>query len=294
MVDLKDRFRGCVTGLAIGDSLDDVANGAAIIPGKYGDDTQMAICVVEALTEAGRDLNPYMEALSRNLVKWYKSQDDPAERRSPSKACIVACAELERGTSWEESGEASTERGSAARAAPIGLYFSDPARIVEFGMESSRVTHSSMAAMCASVGSAFMPYLAVKEVPVGLWASEIALVTSKISAEFDDKLALAVDAFASGLEARKALSGACLGDGSDGHEAMASALFCCLHCPGDFSGAVLMANTNNESDGVAAIVGATMGAKLGIQAIPEEWVAKVEGGQKLLELADKLYEARDR
>jgi ADP-ribosylglycohydrolase len=51
---------------------------------------------------------------------------------------------------------------------------------------------------------------------------------------------------------------------------------------------IMAANTVGDSDSIACITGAIMGAKLGISNIPSDWVEKIENKTGLLEVADKL------
>jgi ADP-ribosylglycohydrolase len=66
-----------------------------------------------------------------------------------------------------------------------------------------------------------------------------------------------------------------------------------LRYPDSYEGVVIRgANTNGDSDSVACIAGSISGAYLGIEAIPEEWVAGVEKSDYLADLAMRLAEKR--
>ncbi len=67
-----------------------------------------------------------------------------------------------------------------------------------------------------------------------------------------------------------------LGDGRYAPELLAIAVYCLL-CSEDFASAVLLAvNHGGLSDSCGAITGQLMGAWLGVEAIPEHWLAELE------------------
>lgn len=260
----------------------------------YTDDTQMAVCVAEALVSAGHlSVEAFMEVLSKNFVAWYHTQSDPRFARAPGESCLRGCANLAAGIHWEISGINSKGCGSAMRSPPIGLFhFKDMTKCVDFAKESSRPTHNNDIALCAAVGAAMMPALALQEVPVGIWGHEIASLTSGVSEPFVKIVNEAVRLAGARMDPRVAMTDDYLGEAWAGHSAVASALFCCVSHPGDFKQAILTAvNTVGDSDTIGAITGAAMGARLGLGAIPKDWVERVEDSAKLMELADRLYDA---
>jgi len=305
----QDTCRGCMLGLAIGDALgattefinnrEDInaVTGGGVKdlpqPAIYTDDTQMTICVAEALLDSPDPVEKFMLALSKQFIDWYQVQETEQEqRRAPGSTCLTACAHLKSGIRWEESGvPGSTGCGSAMRSAPIGLRFKRLERVVDFAIHSSIITHPNELALSASVGNALVTFLAINDVPTGQWANELIKVAS-INKQFMELMAMAAEAAAIGVEPDFALSDECLGLGWTGHEAIASALYCCMTNPSSYKDAVLMAaNTIGDSDSIACIVGGWMGAKLGLQGIPTEWVDKIENKDKLIDLADRLYSA---
>jgi len=78
--------------------------------------------------------------------------------------------------------------------------------------------------------------------------------------------------------------------------------------PGSFQGAVAVILTSDsfvsavrsnilaggDSNGRSILVGATMGAKLGVEAIPMEWIEKVSGIDEILKNAVKVYASSDK
>lgn len=80
-----------------------------------------------------------------------------------------------------------------------------------------------------------------------------------------------------------------LGEGWVGEAAVALALYCFLRYPNNYKKTVIRgANTNGDSDSIACIAGAIGGAYLGIDAIPEEWIDRIEKSTYLADIASRL------
>ena len=160
-MEMIDRFRGCILGLCCGNSCGypvefirskedflTITNGKGItelpIPAIYSDDSQMTICIAEALIKSDGEMDKFMEYMVKRFIEWLDSQNDPNERRAPCSTCLVACQNLKAGISPEESGiPSSLSCGSAMRSAPIGLFFNKMEKIVDFGINSSKPTQTS-------------------------------------------------------------------------------------------------------------------------------------------------------
>lgn len=81
-----------------------------------------------------------------------------------------------------------------------------------------------------------------------------------------------------------------LGGGWVAEEALAIAVYCALAHPDDLRSAlVLAANHSGDSDSTAAICGNLLGAALGEEALPEDWLELLEGRETIERLADDLH-----
>ena len=84
-----------------------------------------------------------------------------------------------------------------------------------------------------------------------------------------------------------------LGEGWIGEEAVALALYSFMRYPDDYEKVIIRgANTNGDSDSIACIGGSISGAYLGIDAIPEDWVKRIEKSDYLDDLATRLAEKK--
>jgi ADP-ribosylglycohydrolase len=80
-----------------------------------------------------------------------------------------------------------------------------------------------------------------------------------------------------------------LGAGWIAEEALAIAVCCALMADGDFARGVRLAvNHGGDSDSTGAVCGHILGAALGVEAIPERWVERVEAREVIEQLAADL------
>jgi ADP-ribosylglycohydrolase len=313
---IKDRFRGCILGLAAGEAIarqfgeEETTNPEASFPeaGKYGPNTQLSVCVAEALIAAGDDEQAFCEILAAAFKSWFKAQECPDTERGAEGNCMAACERMMFGVHWEESGiPDAIGSGASARSAPIGLYHMDDiTKAVQFGIASAQMTHKHPSALCSSVATALLTNMCMNAVPVGVWPNELMMVTGGesgaevigkpkgIDEDFNDHVNLAAKLVGRGAPPRVALTHKFLGDGRVGYEATGCALYCCMAFPYNFEKAVRAAlNVRFDTPVVASIVGGWMGARRGVDEIPKEWVEKLEDSAKLSELADRLYAAKE-
>jgi ADP-ribosylglycohydrolase len=81
-----------------------------------------------------------------------------------------------------------------------------------------------------------------------------------------------------------------IGEGWVGEEALGIAIYCALKSTENWSKGVLAAaNHSGDSDSTASITGAICGAMLGIEAIPAQWVERVENSIQFKKLAKDMF-----
>ncbi|MFH2075471.1 MAG: ADP-ribosylglycohydrolase family protein [Pseudomonadota bacterium] len=301
------KSKGMMLGLAIGDALGyptEFMNLHEIkrvygpggitdlpkAPALFTDDTQMTIAIAEALVDCGdKDVNAIMESIRREFISWRGS---PENNRAPGNACLKGVQNMERGVHWSESGVPDSKGcGSAMRVAPIGyLYQSDPEKLKTVARASGICTHGHRTAVAASVGAVYLVKLVLDDCPPERMIDELLQFTNGMSKEFDDAILKVKDCLYWGDE-EKALK--YLGEGWIGEEAVALSLYCFLRYPDDYTKVVIRgANTNGDSDSIACIAGGISGAYLGIDAIPEKWMAGIEKAAYLNDLATRLADKK--
>jgi ADP-ribosylglycohydrolase len=258
-------------------------------PALFTDDTQMTLALAEALIAAGhQDLGAIMEAVSREFVAWLHSQDDPRNVRAPGGSCLYGARQLAAGVPWWQSGKPNSKGcGAAMRVAPIGyLYQDDLPKLRRVAADTALATHHHPAAQVGAVAAAFLVKLALDRIPAQEFLPALKGEIAGQSRDFDLALgrleeALTMTSTDAALEA--------IGEGWVVEEAVLAGLYCFLKAPFDFLSVIrLGANTQGDSDSIAAIAGSLSGAYLGIKALPGDWVARLEKSDYLADVARRL------
>ena len=315
---LRDRVAGCVLGAAIGDALGHETEfmSAASIRARFGesgvtgferwgtaadggrealftDDTQMAECVLRALVDAGP--TPGREGamldMAGRFVEW--SRNPVGGHRAPGNACLAGCRALEGGADWRTAGGATAGGcGSVMRVYPVGLRFAFATAeerewwALAQGWPTHRdpISTAASAAMAAAVagfligdGSAQSDRAAFAEAAAAAarhdWKTAGMVCRALRAAEERADPAPVYDRYR----------------GWAAHEAVAAGLFATARHLGDPAAGMLeAANTPGDSDSLATLAGALLGARNGLSSLPAEWVRDVERSGELLDLADRL------
>jgi ADP-ribosylglycohydrolase len=284
-------------------------------PARVTDDTQMTIAVGEALVHTLKEtsLNPadFERALRKDFVNWLRSPDN---NRAPGRTCITACERLADGATWLDATVVQSKGcGANMRVAPAAFVHEDVrAPIAQF---QAALTHGHPTALAASDLTAFgiatvadgtHPDLLVSvlrqyaesqrttyhsEWLGRLWSSAGASdPKSYISTGWNECL----DALANVEKAARELAEdedpcTATGDGWIAEEAFATAVLCfLLHRDQPRRVVCRAAATRGDSDSIACIAGALVGARLEISAWPEPWIDQIEYGEQIGRIARDL------
>lgn len=307
----RDRNLGAVLGAAIGDAMGhptEFIGSVDAIRSRYGpagvtrfelfwerdgkrfapytDDTQMAEVVLRTLLDGHDDLDETMRRMAKGFVDW--SNAPQGGHRAPGMACMSGCRRLEAGVPWNEGGgETAGGCGSVMRAYPFGLVFADDLEKAErWAVEHSRLTHRDPIALAASAAMAVGMARILHNQPVDQVTTEMVAAARRYSDRTGEMMAIAVDEAKSGilpdvtLDRLRAWAA---------HEAIASAVYIFTRHPDDPRAAILEGtNTPGDSDSIATLAGAMVGARCGIAALPADWVRDVERSGELTELAERI------
>lgn len=297
----REKARAVIYGLALGDALGwpieflsmqkiSVIYGNEGIqippdPALVTDDTQTTLAIAEALIEAGdSDIDTLMAAVTRRLITWSNS---PENDRAPGHTVTEAIRTLEAGVPWRESGGQAKGNGSAIRVATIGyLYQHDPARLREVAHSTGVATHKNPTSDAAAIAAAYLIKLALDGVQPDEYVERTLDFTRGLSDEFDEVMAR-VGHVIEWTDEPAAITH--IGSGWFGEEAVAMAVYCAIrHCD-DYLRAVRRAvNIPGDSDSVGCITGGIVAAQLGLNAIPPEWISRLEHLDYLTDVADRL------
>jgi ADP-ribosylglycohydrolase len=81
-----------------------------------------------------------------------------------------------------------------------------------------------------------------------------------------------------------------IGKGVAAGEVLGIGIFCSLKHAAEFSEGVRAAvNQPGASTSSGLVTGAILGASLGIEAIPENWISRVESSQAIFEIAEDMF-----
>jgi len=251
----------------------------------YTDDTQMAEIVLRALTAHARRvaaMDPAMEEIASGFARW--SVEPQGGHRAPGNACMRGAGRLRSGVGWREAGGPSDGGcGSVMRAYPFGLlFYDDIERAEHWAVEHSYMTHGDPIALAAC---AAMAVGVAHEVRGSTPATVLSSMVEAAGRHDPGTAKMAEDALAdadAGAEPEDVLGRL---QGWAAHEAIAGAMFVVARHERDLRGALLEgANAAGDSDSIATLAGALLGARLGIEALPADWIRDVERSGELRSL----------
>ncbi|MFF7247202.1 ADP-ribosylglycohydrolase family protein [Embleya sp. NPDC008237] len=289
-------------------------------PALVTDDTQMGLAVAHALIDAranARVLTAERFAplvIERFLIWW----DSPDNTRAPGHTCMSACAELAAGRTWLDA----TRRGSKGcganmRVTPLGLVDGlDEATRCGAAQLQAAVTHGHPTALAASDLTATAVHGLRSGVPVAelpaylrahaetqrkvyradwlgedLWRGPFADTPEGFIARGWDECLGVLDRLDRALLERDRRSDPCqvTGAGWIAEEALATAVLCVALYPDDPRSALARAAaTSGDSDSIAALTGAMIGAVHGLTGWPAEWLDRIEYRAELSEVSEAL------
>ena len=307
----RERAQALLLGVALGDALGwpvEFLDRPAILvkygrpgilappePALYTDETQMTSAVAEALVEAGdRDLDVLMGAMARSFIGWKRDPSTPS--RAPGATSIRGVNALERGAPWREAGVKDSKGcGSCMRVAPVGFFYQgDPGRLQNIARAQGVLTHRHPTADAACIAGAYLVKLSLDGIDPSEYPERVMKFAYGISREFDEAIGR-VNQVLNWPDEEAALNriGPTRGGGWVAEEAIAMALYCVMRYPEDYVNAVrLAANISGDSDGVASIAGGLMAARLGYDALPRDWLQRLENREYLVDLANRLADKK--
>jgi ADP-ribosyl-[dinitrogen reductase] hydrolase len=302
--DAKDRFRGCLLGLACGDAvgapLEGLARGSfppvttmtgggtwGVSPGEWTDDTAMALCLALSLLERGG-----FDA--RDQMEKYAAWKDTGYMSSRGVCFDIGrtCAdsiELYQKTGEPFSGSSDPQtagNGCIMRLAPVPMYyFPHIDRAVYLSGESSRTTHGTRECVdaCRLLGSMLWSALngagrddilfgnCFRRAPAGAFSNKVHFIAQGVYRHKKEK-----EIRGSGYVV----------------ESLEAALWAFLNSD-SYEEAILTAvNLGQDTDTTAAVCGQVAGAFYGESNIPGEWLDRLVMAGEIGEVADRLYAAQ--
>lgn len=288
----RNAILGCILGTAVGDALglpyEGVSPQRALRmlgpPDRYrfffghgmiSDDTEHTCMVAQSLIEAQGDVDVFTKCFANRLRWWILAL--PA---GVGKATARSGIKLWLGAKPQNAGVFSAGNGPAMRAAIFGAALDDVPLMLEMVRASSRLTHSDPKAEYGAIAVA----LAAKHsrdhgtLDANLWLEQVVDAVGNEGDELIDLLRKAVESVRTGEPTHTFARCLGLGNGVTGYtyHTVPVAIHAWLSHSNDFRQAVTaMIGCGGDADTTSAIVGGIVGAGVGDEGIPEEWVAGV-------------------
>jgi len=294
---LKSKFVGCLVGSAVGDALGSSFEGLRIsevkierFSGRWTDDTHMMIGVAESLiANKGFDGSH----MAQTFIKHYELEPWRGYASGPPRVFRW----IKSGVAWNEAakrlfgGAGSYGNGAAMRVAPVGVFCNDDLeqlRSVAYGQ--SRITHVHELGMEGAALQAYAVALAVNADPSSNLDSHAFLKKLNDFTHnevYERKLESVWKLLGETNKVKVVME---LGNGVEAYNSVPTAIYCFLRNWGSFEDSVLYAvNLGGDTDTIGAMAGAISGAFHGVEAIPERWKSRLEKGDYIEELAEKLW-----
>jgi poly(ADP-ribose) glycohydrolase ARH3 len=305
---LREKFRGALLGVAIGDSLGAPFEGvphmgeSALLPraeeepGRlcYTDDTHMTLGVADSLVaKRGFDGAHMAETFARN----YEQEPWRGYGAGPPQIFQL----LRQGVPWNQtgrmlfSGTGSYGNGAAMRVTPVALaYHENLPEMLEIARQSALITHAHKLGIEGAALQALSVALLLRETP-HVRVSGFAFAELLISYANDASASLYIHKL---REIKELLPDAApldvarrLGNGIEAYQAVPSALYSFLSHPTSLPEAVRYAiSLGGDTDTIASMTAALSGAYLGESAIPLYWLKNLEAAERIGNLADALFD----
>lgn len=293
------RYRGCLLGLALGDTLGAPHEGGPLERllwrcigrsrgrMRHTDDTAMALELAQSLLQR-RGLDP--DDIARRHAAGYRWS------RGYGRGAARVLKAIRAGHPWPDASrlvypEGSRGNGAAMRAAVIGLYWpEDPQQRAEMADAAARITHAHPLGRDGARAMAEAVAGALCDTPSDLLLQR---VSARVGPDWQPRLQRAVRWLADSagpdpIEIRREL-----GNGMTALDSVVTALYLALSHRESSFGELLDAAIaiGGDVDTIAAMAGAVWGTLCGERSLPEHGIALLEAGETLCDTADALWEA---
>ncbi len=286
---LLDHFLGSTLGTFVGDALGEPVEGWSHVSiqsrfglldkmvreeGRYTDDTQMMIGILEALLES-KGFDPAV------CAKKFAENFDPD--RGYGRRIFGVMDKIRQGISWDQVGTDSFGNGGAMRIAPIGCYYYHDAKAIkENAILCARITHNhpeglaGAVAQATAVGLALQSGLSHQPIDPEKFLNEITAQVIDIDKGFAQALdgikGTSRDSMLETLEAIWDQYGLSL----RAVESVPASIGAFLWTKNFRDAVVLAVNLGGDTDTIGAMAGAVAGAYYGHSQIPQEWLDPLE------------------
>lgn len=306
-METKDKIYGTIFGQAIGDALglgtefmskkevrekypDGLKEYSQIIrdyhrakfqPGSWSDDTDMMLCIANAIIE---DKGINLHTIARNFKQWVYAPETRGVGQTTLKVLSIAeyvekphqVAEL----IWRMTRTKNAANGSVMRTAIIGLKKENVAQTAE---DVCKLTHFDP----RCVGSCVIVSEIINHL---IWHDEQLSYSQimTIGNKYDKSIAEYIDkAYYNGIESLELDEPSSIGYTL---KALGSALWCLFHANNFEEGLLRVVNEGGDADTNAAVACAMLGAKFGYTSIPQKYTDGLTRKSDLMRITNYLMQ----
>ena len=292
---VSQRVEGSLLGTALGDSIglpyEGVSRRRAAkllgVPdrhrflfgrGMVSDDTEHSCMVAEAIAKASTDPALFQKELARRFRWWLASA--PA---GVGKATAISIIRLWLGWSPNNSGIFSAGNGPAMRSPVLGALIQDRDILKSLVRASTRLTHTDPKAEYGALVIATMTRLAAsgRLADSGVVGDEVMSMIpadEPVAQELRGLIEQAIEAADAGQSSKQFAASIGLDRGVTGYtyHTVPVAVHASLRYHDNFKEAIVeVVLCGGDTDTVAAIVGGILGASMGPEELPQDWVDKL-------------------
>ncbi len=285
---LNSAFTGVLLGTAVGDALGLPAENLSpecirkrwkgqwrmrllFGRGMISDDTEHTLMVAQTLLVHANNASAFQRSLAWKLRWWFAGLPGGV-----GLATAKACLKLWIGIPASHAAVASAGSGPAMRSAIIGAFFAEDAEARRaFVSASSQLTHRGWQAETAALAVAECAALALRSAGCPQAQEAVRLLQSlSTEAEWQSVLSKIEANLAKQRTVAEFVSTLGLERGVTGYSlhVVPVAIYAWLLHPDDFRTALIsVLECGGDTDTAGAILGALMGASVGVDGIPSEW-----------------------
>ncbi len=243
--------------------------------GMVSDDTEHTCMVAQSLIGSGGDPDAFGRQLAWGFRLWVLGL--PA---GIGFATLRSVLKLWLGVGPEKSGVHSAGNGPAMRAAIIGAAVDDGAKLTRLVRYSTRITHTDPRAECGALAVALAAQMASQSevVPGAAFLDRFRTHTDGGDGELEGLIEAVIRAADKGRSTADFAASLGLAKGVSGFvcHTVPVALHAWLTNQRDFRSAVrAVIQCGGDADSTGAIVGGIVGASVGREGIPEEWLDRL-------------------
>lgn len=283
---IQQRF-GKVTSLL--DAGPDQPIAPNMLAGSITDDTEQAVLVAELLIESGGRINP--ADLAQRLIDWEAVMQAKGSQDLLGPSTKRAIEMILAGHSPEEAGRFGTTNGAAMRITPVGIAsdIADPQRFIESVVQACQVTHnttlgiSSAAAVAGAVSAGINGASLTDALAAGVKAAQLGeahghwVAGGRIAARIQWAQTLCADCDNAQLPA---LVYEVIGTSVASQESVVAAFSLAHQVASGRLSAIdalcMAASLGGDTDTIAAVLGALLGACWGMSAWPVEMIQLIK------------------